>query len=358
MQPTDALSTRAFGRNALPVTTLGLGTAPIGNFRRRLEDEQARAVVDASWAAGIRYFDTAPFYGHGLAEHRLGEALRWRPRQEFVVSTKVGRLLHPIERRQLRSADYVDALPFAVEYDYSHDAIMRSVEDSLQRLALERIDILLVHDVDVYTHGVAMQQHHFDQLMTSGWKALQRLRDDGTVASVGLGVNESEVCLEALRRHDFDAFLLAGRYTLLEQAPVRDFLPLCEERGASVIIGGVFNSGILATGDVAGAAYNYEPAPTEERSRTARISAICAEFEVGLPAAALHFVLAHPAISTTVVGTRSVEHLLECAAAMAEPIPSSFWDELRRQGLIDPQAPTPGSTPVPAVIKSPPRENR
>jgi D-threo-aldose 1-dehydrogenase len=341
MQFTGALEANAFGRRDLAVTSLGLGTAPIGNFRRHLDDDVARSVIEASWTAGIRFFDTAPFYGHGLAEHRLGEALRWRPRDEFVVSTKVGRLLRPIRRSQLRSADYIDPLPFTVEYDYSYDGIMRSVDDSLQRLGLERIDVLLVHDVDVYTHGVVMQGHYFDQLLTDGWRALQRLRDDGTVSSVGLGVNDSDVCIDALLAHEFDAFLLAGRYTLLEQGPARDFLPLCLERGVSVIVGGVFNSGILATGDVPTAAYNYHLASAETRSHTARISAVCAEFDVSLMAAALQFVLAHPAIPTVVVGTRSVEHLLESCTALTAKIPTTFWTALREQGLIDPQAPSP-----------------
>ncbi|MFD2442209.1 aldo/keto reductase [Paracoccus kondratievae] len=261
------------------MTGFAFGTAPVGNIFREIDDQTSRAMFDHAWDAGVRYFDTAPMYGHGLSELRTSEALRWRKRDDFVLSSKVGRLLRPARRDSIDFAPWVNAAPFAMEFDYSYDGTMRAFEDSLQRLALERIDILFIHDIDVYTRGTE-QPEVFRQAMDGCYRALARLRDERVVKAIGVGVNEWQVCHEALKQRDFDCFLLAGRYTLLEQDALDAFLPLCEKRGAAVVVGGGFNSGILATGAKPGAKYNYAPAPSEIMDRVAKIEAVCAEYGV------------------------------------------------------------------------------
>ena len=253
---------KKFGRVDIEVSTFGFGAAPIGNIFRPIDDRTADAMIQTAWDAGVRYYDTAPMYGHGLSELRCGASLRWKNRDDFVLSSKVGRILRPRRRSEIDFAPWVDAAPNEIVFDYSYDGTMRAFEDSLQRLALERMDICFIHDIDVYTRG-AEQPEVFKSAMDGAWKALEKLRDEGVVKAIGVGVNEWEVCEAALRQRDFDCFLLAGRYTLLEQDSLDTFLPLCEERGAAVVVGGGFNSGILATGAVEGAKYNYQPAPAE-----------------------------------------------------------------------------------------------
>lgn len=329
-----------FGRVDLEVTAFSFGAAPIGNIFREISDTEARTMVDAAWDAGVRFFDTAPYYGHGLSELRLGEALRWRNRDDFVVSSKVGRRLVPAPRSEIDFAPWTNAAPFRIEFDYSYDGTMRAFEDSLQRMALERMDICFIHDIDVFTRG-ADQPSVFEEAMDGCWRALESLRAQGVVKAIGVGVNEWEVCHAALQARDFDCFLLAGRYTLLEQDALEAFLPLCEERGAAVVVGGGFNSGILATGARPGAKYNYAPAPKEIMDRVARIEKICAEHDVPLPAAALQFVVAHPAIPSFIAGTRTVAQLEQNLAWFSHPIPAGFWAELKRQGLLREDAPVP-----------------
>lgn len=337
MKPSEK---RKFGRTDLEVTGFAFGTAPVGNIFREIDDQTSRAMFDHAWDAGVRYFDTAPMYGHGLSELRTSEALRWRNRDDFVLSSKVGRLLRPARRDSIDFAPWVNAAPFRSEFDYSYDGTMRAFEDSLQRLALERIDILFIHDIDVYTRG-AEQPEVFRQAMDGCWKALEKLRDERVVTAIGVGVNEWQVCHEALKQRDFDCFLLAGRYTLLEQDALDEFLPLCEERGAAVVVGGGFNSGILATGAKPGAKYNYVPAPAEIMDRVTKIEAVCAEYEVPLPAAALQFVVAHPAVPSFCAGTRTVQQLEQNLAWMNHPIPAAFWQALKDKGLLRGDAPVP-----------------
>lgn len=332
---------RSFGRSRLAVTAMGLGTAPLGNQFAAVPEADARAVIDAAWEAGLRYFDTAPMYGHGLAEHRLGEALRDRPRADYTLSTKVGRLLLPARRSEVVSDMWVNPAPFRIVYDYGYDATMRSFEDSLQRLALERIDIALIHDIDSFSHPPDAQRAHFRTAMDGAFRALDRLRAEGLVSAIGVGCNEWQVCEAALRERDFDCFLLAGRYTLLEQEALDSFLPLCTARGVAIALGGGYNSGILATGAVPGARYNYAPAPPAVLDRVARIEAVCRRFAVPLKAAALQFVLAHPAVATVIPGTRSVARLRENLALIAHPIPAEFWAALKRERLLHEAAPTP-----------------
>ncbi|MCP4383359.1 MAG: aldo/keto reductase [Hyphomicrobiales bacterium] len=336
-----ATEKRKFGRTSLKVTAMGFGTAPLGNQFRRVPEEDARAVVKGAWDAGLRYFDTAPMYGLGLAEHRLGESLRSYPRDEYVLSTKVGRLLAPVPEGNVESAFWIDPPPFEIVHDYTYDAVMRSFEDSLQRLGVSRVDILFIHDIDVWTHGATLQAEYFRTAMDSGYKALESLRSQGVVSAIGVGCNEWQVCEAALRERDFDCFLLAGRYTLLEQDSLDTFLPLCEERNVAIVLGGGFNSGILATGPVEGAHYNYAEAEEPILERVRQIEAVCKQFDVPMKAAALQFVLAHPAIPTNIPGTRTKVHLDENFKLIEHPIPAELWEELRKQGLIRENAPAP-----------------
>jgi D-threo-aldose 1-dehydrogenase len=339
MQPSQK---NKFGRVDLQVSAFAFGTAPIGNIFRSIAEEEAAAMIDTAWDAGVRFFDTAPMYGHGLAELRTGQALRWRPRDDYVLASKVGRVLKPARRQDIDFAPWVDAAPFAMQFDYSYDGTMRSFEDSLQRLGLERMDMCFIHDIDVFTRGAA-QPDVFKAAMDGCWKALEKLRTEGLVKAIGVGVNEWEVCHEALKQRDFDCFLLAGRYTLLEQDALDEFLPLCEKRGAAVVVGGGFNSGILATGAKPGAKYNYAPAPAAVMDKVARIEGVCAAYGVPLPAAALQFVVAHPAVPSFIAGTRTVAQLQQNLAWFSHPIPAGFWVELKRQGLLREDAPVPAT---------------
>ena len=330
--------TRRLGRTNLQVTTLGLGTATMGGSRIRITQHEGEAIVRAAWDAGVRYVDTAPFYGVGAAERRVGDALRDQPRDNWVLSTKVGRLLRPTADTSGVTADGRFApMPFEVIYDYSYDGIMRSVEDSYQRLGLAKIDILYVHDIGVYQHGEELNAHHFKILRDSGYKALEELKRTGVVSAIGIGVNEKAVLIDALGFGDWDAFLLAGRYTLLEQAPLDDLLPMCVARGTSIVVGGPLNSGILAGRDT----WNYAKAPQDVVDRVKKIQAVCDAHKVPLPAAALQFPLAHPAVACVIPGPRSAEEFNANLPLFTAKIPASLWSDLRNEGLLHPSAPVP-----------------
>jgi D-threo-aldose 1-dehydrogenase len=331
---------KKFGRIDLDVTAFSFGTAPLGNFLKPISETESQAMFETAWDAGVRLYDTAPMYGHGLSELRTGHYLRWKPRDEYVLASKVGRVLKPAKRETIGFAPWADAAAFTMHFDYSYDGTMRAFEDSLQRLGLERMDLCFIHDIDRFTRGDE-QPEVFKRAMDGCWRALEKLRDEHVVRAIGVGVNEWEVCYEALKQRDFDGFLLAGRYTLLEQEALNGFLPLCEERGAAVLVGGGFNSGILATGARPGAKYNYSPAPAAVLEKVARIEKVCAEYRVPLPAAALQFVTAHPAIPSFIAGTRSVEQLKQNLEWFSHLIPAAFWIELKRQGLLRDDAPTP-----------------
>lgn len=331
---------RRLGRVDLDVTVLSLGTVAIGNLFKATSDSEAAATVDSAWESGIRYYDTAPLYGHGLGELRTGAALRLRPRDEFVLSSKVGRLLRPRPRREIDFGGWVDTPAFALNYDYTYDGTMRAFEDSLQRMGLERMDICFIHDIDVFTRGTE-QPEVFRQAMDGCYRALDRLRSEGIVRAIGVGVNEWQVCEAALRERDLDCFLLAGRYSLLEQEPLDSFLPLCVERNVSVVVGGGFNSGILATGAVEGARYNYGPAPEPVRDRVRRIETVCRDHGVPLQAAAMQFVTAHPAIASLIVGARSPVQMAQNVRWFETPIPMAFWQAMKEEGLLRADAPVP-----------------
>ncbi len=337
----NAINIRKFGRVGFDITDMGFGAAPIGNFLRPIPEAEAGAMVERAWEAGMRYFDTAPYYGHGLSELRLGHYLRWKPRDQFVISSKVGRVLKAARKETIDFKPWVDAAAFKPRFDYSYDGTMRSFEDSLQRLGLGYVDILFIHDADVFTHGAEMQKLYFRQAMDGCYRALIELREQGLVKAIGVGVNNWEVMLDFMKAGDFDTLLVAGRYTLLEQESLNELLPLCERRGTAIVIGGGFNGGILATGAVPGAKWNYAPAPAAIMEKVKKIEAVCARHKVPLAAAALQFLLAHPAVASHVPGTRNVAQMNQNLELVAFLIPTAFWQELKAEGLVRPDAPTP-----------------
>ncbi|KND61688.1 L-fuco-beta-pyranose dehydrogenase [Candidatus Burkholderia verschuerenii] len=336
---------RKIGRTALEVTALSLGTAPLGDLYHELTEDEARATVDAAWQAGMRFFDTAPHYGHTKAEHRLGDALRCHPRDEFVLSTKVGRRFVPRTTLDDGSEGWAVPLPFQAIYDYSYDGIIRSFEDSQMRLGMKQIDVVLIHDIGRVTHG-EKNAHYWRQLTDDGgFRALDELKRTRGVKAVGLGVNEGAAVLDMMADFDIDCALLAGRYTLLEQNTLDDLLPECEKRGVSILLGGVFNSGILARGLDAKAhgdlKFNYGDAPKDIVERVGKLERVCHEFGVALSAAAIQFPYAHKVVATVLMGARTPEEVRQNAAAFATPIPSALWDALRAEGLLHADAPVP-----------------
>jgi D-threo-aldose 1-dehydrogenase len=315
---------------------LGLGCAPLGGLLSGVSDADARAVLDTALAHGVRFFDTAPYYGFGLSERRVGDALRGR--DDVILSTKVGRLLKPGLPPDPAAYGWPEPLPFHPVFDYGYDAVMRSFEDSLQRLGRDRIDILLLHDIGPFTHpDPGEERRHFRDAMSGGYRALDELRRAGQVGAIGIGVNEVEVSLRVLDHGDWDLFLLAGRYTLLEQDPLGTLFPACARAGTRIIVGGPYNSGIL----VGGATWNYAAAPEAIRARVAAMRAVCDRHGVPLPAAALQFCLAHPVVASVIPGARNGAELMETLRWMETKIPEALWEDLRGEGLLDPAAPTP-----------------
>jgi D-threo-aldose 1-dehydrogenase len=345
------------GRTQLRVTRLGFGMAPLGGLYEPVTDEAAAATLAHAWGLGIRYYDVAPLYGYGQAEQRLGRMLVGQPRDEFVISTKVGRLLYPLSEvladpsldrdwQRLGSVTGVgpDAAP-AEElndwyyrgvpdvrpvYDYSYDGVMRSVEASLKRTGLDRLDILWIHDPDT----------HWEQAIGGAYPALAKLRSDGVVSAIGAGMNQAEMLARFAREGDFDAFMLAGRYTLLDQPALQELLPLCVEKGIAIVIAGVMNSGLLANPGP-DSHFDYGPAPAAWIEKALRLKAVCERNGVPLRAAAIQFVFAHPAVASMVAGVRKIAHLDDTLAMMRFPIPDALWDDLRAEGLVPAEAPTP-----------------
>lgn len=326
-------------RHGLP---LGLGGAPLGNLFVALADDDVQALLRTALAGGCRTFDTAPHYGNGLSEHRFGRALREVARDAFVLSSKVGRLLLPRMDAARDQNGYVQVLPFVQAWDYSAAGVRRSVEDSLQRLGLARLDVAYLHDCDATTHGVRFPQV-LRQVLDEALPELRRMQHEGLVRHIGLGVNDVQVCLAVLREAELDCLMLAGRYSLIDHAALPELLPLCLQRGVRIALGGVFNSGILATGVGPGQAprFNYAQAPQMWVERVAAIEAVCAQFQVPLRAAALQFPLAHPAIEIVMLGPQDVAQWHDGVAMLAYPIAPGFWQALRACGLIGALAPTP-----------------
>ena len=344
-----SLETRTLGRSGIAVTTLGFGGAPLGAVGPRIDDETVAAIVQAALDGGIRYFDTAPLYGHGLSEKRLGQSLAERPREDFALSTKVGRLLVPPgqgerapfmrgaspSRSPAEGSCMRDTEPVDFRYDYTYDATRASLEASLERLGLDRVDILLCHDIDLWTHGDD-QAGVFDAAARGALPALSDLRAEGTIGAFGLGVNNWEVCSRVLADFDVDCFLLAGRFTLLEQEPLDVFLPQCVDCGVSVIIGGPYNSGLLAVDERRRATYDYQPVDDDRWERAQQIRGICSAHGVDIRAAALQYPLRHPAVASVIPGVRSVEEVRTNLALEAAALPEALWDDLADAGLARP----------------------
>jgi D-threo-aldose 1-dehydrogenase len=317
------------GRTDLTVTRLGLGTAPLAGLYSPVTAESAIATLDTAWNLGVRFFDTAPLYGYGNGEERTGRALRNRPRSEFTLSTKVGRLLRP-DAPPERGRMFFGTPALNPVFDFTYDGVMRSVEASRERLGIERIDMLHIHDPD----------DHFDEAVSGAYRALDRLRSEGAIGAVGAGMNQAEMLARFARTADFDCFLLAGRYTLLDQVALKELLPLCHERGIAIIAAGVYNSGIL--GDpTTGARYNYVRAPADLIHRAQRIAAVCERHGVPLRAAAVQFPLGHPAVGTVLVGCRSVEQVEDSVRMFETVIPAQLWQELKSERLLPEDAPVP-----------------
>ena len=338
------LTNRAWDRHGtggLHFTELGFGTAPLGNLYRAISDDTAHAILEQAWDAGVRYYDTAPLYGLGLSETRLNRFLRTKPRDAYVLSTKIGRLLRAAtEDTRDGHGKWFDVPARNEVYDYSYDGVMRSLEFSLERLGVDRVDMLFAHDLDTFNHGSQdVLDAKLEELMAGGYKALVSLRDQGVIRAFGAGVNEWQPCQWLTERGDFDIFLLAGRYTLLEQEALDSFLPLAERRGIGIVIGGPYNSGILATGPKPGAFYNYDPAPPHILDRVTRIQTVCDRHGVRLVDAAFQFCLRHPAVLSVIPGGQGPAEMQSNVQAAQAEIPMALWDELKACGLLRPDAP-------------------
>lgn len=356
--PVDPREMAQLGRTSLKVARLGFGMAPLGGLYEAVTDEAAAATLDHAWGMGIRYYDAAPLYGYGQAEMRLGRLLQTKPRDQFVISTKVGRLLYPLEEvlanpsldrdwqrlgsvtgigdddgapaEELNDWYYRGVPAVRPVYDYSYDGVMRSVESSLKRTGLDHLDILWIHDPD----------SHWEQAIGGAYPALADLRSQGVVTAIGAGMNQAEMLTRFAREGDFDAFMCAGRYTLLDQPALRELLPVCVEKNIGIVIAGVMNSGLLANPGP-DSHFDYAPAPKQWIDKALRLKAVCERHGVPLRAAALQFVFAHPAVVTVVAGVRKISHLDDTAAMMQFPIADDLWDDLRAEGLLPSDAPTP-----------------
>lgn len=322
------------GRTDLAVPRVGIGTAPLGNMFEALSEEHADAVLASAVQRGLRYFDTAPLYGHGLAEQRVGRAVAGLRRDDVFVSTKVGRLLRadaPRDESQFYLGEpfYKDVPPVGPVWDFSYDGIMASVEESFARTKLDRFDVLLLHDPD----------DHFEAASTTGFRALAKLREDGTARAIGAGMNQAPMLVRLVEACDLDVLLVAGRYTLLDQVAMDELLPLCEQRTVSIVVGGVFNSGILVDPSP-GARYNYVPADAAVIARAQKIKAVCDRYGVPMPAAALQFPLAHPRVCTVLLGIRTIDELEKNLRWLNVSIPDDLWAELKHEGLLRDDAPT------------------
>ncbi len=338
----SAIGRRKLGRTNVSVTEIGLGTAPLGDLFVKVDDEEAARIVSAAWDAGARFFDTSPWYGRGLSEHRVGSALRRRPRGDYVLSTKVGRLIKRPLGPWVRRDQWLGGFEFDTHYDYGYDGIMRSFEDSLQRLGVTRIDLLLVHDLDGWQHpNAAALDAYFSQLFHGGFRALGELRAQGAIGGIGAGLNAADMIPRFLDAFDIDFFLLAMRYTLLETDVLDTVFPRCAERGVGVVIGGGYNSGILATGAVPGAMYNYLPAPPEILAKVAKMEALCKRHGVPLAAAALQFPLGHPIVASIIPGAVTTAQVETNFAAFRHRVPADLWADLKHEKLLRADAPTP-----------------
>ncbi len=320
----------ALGRTKLEVTRLGMGTAALPGLYTAVDEREAIGAVQAALASGLNLIDTAPMYGHGKSEELLGEALQGVPRDSYVLSTKVGRVLEPADPAEFAEGQWKNVSPYRWVFDFSYDAVMRSFEESLRRMKVDRIDVLLIHDPDA----------HWEQAIGEAYPAIHKLREQGVVSAIGAGMNQWEMLKRFGEEGDFDCFLLAGRYTLIDHTSMAEFLPLCERKGISIIIGGPYNSGILAGGNT----FNYVPATAEMLAHVARVKAVCDRHGVDLKAAALQFPMAHPTIATTIPGAKTPSEFAENLRLFQTSIPAALWADLRAEGLIPGECPIPNET--------------
>ena len=334
------------GRHGLEVTAVGFGGAPFGNLFEPIPEKEAIGALHIAHSAGIRYFDTAPLYGYGLSESRYGVGLSSFERDSFAISTKVGYTLVPKDADAPEDEFFINAPKMTVEFDYSRDAILRSIDNSLTRLRTDRIDLVYIHDPD---EGVTIFQPgsdpysvtHFKEVMDEAYPALDELRAQQVIRALGVGMNQWQMLADFANAGDFDCFLLAGRYTLLEQEALDELLPLCEERDVRIVVGGPYNSGILVTGTTSSSYYNYHATPPEILEKVRAIEAVCARHDVSLPAAALQFPFGHPTVATVIPGSRSPAELESNISYFEQEIPADFWAELRGESCIHPDAPVP-----------------
>ena len=347
-RPAAKLPLRALGRSGLEVSAIGFGAAPLGDLYAKLDEATAFSTVKAALDAGITLIDTSPHYGNGLSEHRCGTALRGVARDSYVLSTKVGRHMDPSRPGGtavgvgVAAPGFAGGLPHKAIVDYSYDGTMRAFDQSLLRLGLDRIDILLIHDVDVWTHGAEAIEARFKEAMEGAYVALAKLREAGVIKAIGVGLNEAPMCERFAKAGDFDTMLLAGRYSLLEQPALDGFMALAAEKGIGLMLGGVFNSGILATGAVPCARYNYREAPPDILAKVARIETVCAAYGVKLADAALRFPLGHEAVGALVLGAVTPDEVRRNAASLNVAIPPGLWSDLKAEGLLRQDAPVPG----------------
>lgn len=345
MQIETPLKTRSWdrlGNGGLTFTELGFGAAPIGNLYRAISDDDAHAVLEAAWGAGVRYYDTAPLYGLGLSETRMNRFLRTKPRDDYVLSTKIGRWFKVTTQDKRDCIGKFFDVPARNEvYDYTYDGVMRSLEFSLERLGVDRVDILFAHDLDIFNHGSqeALDAKIAELMNDGGYKALSELREQGVIKAFGAGVNEWQTCQTLTEQGDFDIFLLAGRYTLLEQEALNSFLPLAEKRGIGMVVGGPYNSGILASGPKPGAFYNYNPAPDDVIEKVKRIEKVCNAHQVRMVDAAFQFPLRHPTTVSVIPGGQGVAEMESNLVAAGASIPEALWADLKDQGLLRADAP-------------------
>jgi D-threo-aldose 1-dehydrogenase len=340
----DPLATRELGRTGVALTQLGFGGAHLGEFYALVDEADARATVEAACGLGIRYFDTAPWYGNTLSEHRLGHVLRRKPRATFALSTKIGRVYsRPKDPAAFDSGFWLGGLPFELRFDYGYEGVTRSYEDSLMRLGLNTVDLLVIHDLDFLYHETEENvAARFAELEGGGWRALEELKRTGHIRGIGAGINEGSMMDRFLERFEIDFFLVAMPYTLLDQEPLDDAFPRCQERGVGIVIGSPLASGILATGPIEGAKYNYADASPEILEKTRRIQAVCERHRVPLPAAALQFPLGHPSVAAIIPGAVSAAQVEQNFSAMSTEIPADLWSELKSEKLLHPEAPVPG----------------
>jgi D-threo-aldose 1-dehydrogenase len=332
--------------SALAFSVVGFGTAPLGDLYTKLDETTSIATVNAAYQSGVTIFDTSPHYGNGLAEARVGSGLRHADRSKVMISTKVGRVMDPWTKPEAPRADVVSpgfagGLPHRAHFDYSRDGTMRSIEQSLLRLGVDHLDIVLIHDCDIWTHGEAAAPVRFKEAMDGAYAALAELRSQKVVRAIGVGVNESATATRFVRAGDFDVTMLAGRYSLLAQDALDEFLPAALERKMGIMLAGVFNSGILATGAISGARFNYGVASPEIMDRVKGIDAVCRAHGVSLRQAALQFSMAHPAVVSVVLGGVTPEEVRANAADASFRVPSGLWSDLKSAGYLNPAAPTP-----------------